>query len=98
VISKGLGSCLLVHTVAGFEQFLLSLSDASGRDAHVIRRFFVAETMEMKLDARGRVRIPRRLVDFAGIGARVVWRGRGDYAELWDKGRFDSWLTSEARG
>ena len=97
VISKGLDSCLFVHTVVGYERFIAALLTSVGQDARAIRRFFVSDAMELKQDARGRVSIDRRLMEYAGIRTRAVWRGEGEHLELWDKDRFDSWRASGAR-
>ena len=97
VVSKGLNSCLYVQTVAEYERVVAILSAASSSKGRTIRRFFVSGAVEVNPDARGRLRIDRLLMEYAGIQNRVVWRAQGDCLEVWDKAAFDSWMASGDR-
>lgn len=93
IVSKGLNSCLYVQTVAEYERVVAILSTASNSKGRTIRRFFVSGAVEVNPDARGRLRIDRLLMEYAGIQNRVVLRAVGDCLEVWDKAASDSWTS-----
>ena len=59
-----------------------SMFDRQGRDA--LRRF-VAGAEDVTLDANGRLLIPRRYLDEAGIQAEVRFIGVDDTIEIWNR-------------
>lgn len=58
------------------------LSDADGR---AYARLFFGSSDEARLDGQGRVTIPQRLREAAGIGKDVVVLGVRDRMEIWDR-------------
>ena len=44
---------------------------------------FFSGTAEVSLDANNRMLIPKRLLDYAGIGAEVVMAGQSGKIEIW---------------
>ena len=62
--------------------------------ARELRRFFFANAMEVELDGAGRVMLPARFMEHAGIASReVVVAGAGECLELWDRA---AWETYDA--
>ena len=53
-----------------------------------MERFFYANSSETELDAAGRVMVPIRLCESAGLQKEVVVVGVGDRLELWSKARW----------
>lgn len=49
-------------------------------------------TAEASLDGQGRVTIPPRLAELAGIGGEVVFVGAGEAIEMWDPDRYAEYL------
>lgn len=54
-----------------------------------LRNFFMG-TAEVTLDSSGRLLIPRRLLDMAGISRSVVMAGQDGRIEIWPEGSYDS--------
>jgi MraZ protein len=52
------------------------------------RRLYFAGAEAVELDKQGRILIPDRLVEHAGLGREVVLIGVFDHLELWDQGRW----------
>ncbi len=50
------------------------------------------------MDAQGRIRIPERLVEFAGLSRDVVLVGVHDHAEIWDAAAWEVFLKGAAPG
>lgn len=69
------------------------LSDADGR---AFARLFFGSSDEAKLDSQGRVTIPQRLRETAGISKDVVVLGVRDRMEIWDRESFERYEASFA--
>jgi len=53
-------------------------------------RMFFSGTAEVTLDANNRMLIPKRLMDYAGIGDEVVLAGQSGKIEIWASNRYGS--------
>jgi len=88
VLCRGLGGCLLLFAAQGYASYLEQLLDIGPeKDTRNIRRFFEAAAVEVKPDVRGRVYIPRVLLEYAGLHSEVLWRGASDHVEMWSPDR-----------
>jgi MraZ protein len=47
--------------------------------------FFVGGTHEVPVDRQGRILIPSKLREFAGLNHEVAFSGMPDYFQLWDR-------------
>jgi MraZ protein len=74
----------------------LDQSPATDAEARVFRRLFFAQIEEVDLDTNGRILIPDRLMDFAGLKHEVVLIGVRDHLELWDAGRWQQFMAQNA--
>jgi MraZ protein len=95
VLSKGFDPCVWVHTTAEFEQLsdrFLSPHSPFGRDARSLRRRFHGGSFDEKLDSAGRIRIPKPLIDHAGLIGPCVVLGAGEYLEIWNA---EAWMKQE---
>jgi MraZ protein len=60
--------------------------------ARELSRFFYANAMEVELDGAGRIMLPARFMEAAGITSReVIVAGAGACLELWDRGTWESY-------
>ena len=48
---------------------------------------------QVEPDSQGRIRIPERLLKFAGVKQDVVLLGVNDHVELWDVARWEAFLS-----
>ena len=95
VLSKGFDPCVWVHTTEEFEQLsdrFLSPHSPFGRDARQLRRRFHGGSFDEKLDSAGRIRVPKPLIDHAGLDGNCVVLGAGEYLEIWNA---DDWAKQE---
>lgn len=68
------------------------------REAMVLRRF-LSEVETFVLDANGRMLLPRRLMEAAGIDKEVLFAGVGDRIEIWSKTRCpEAFMSDEDYG
>src|SRR5690349_10055867 len=96
VLSKGFDPCVWVQTTEQFEQLserFLSPHSPFGRDARSLRRRFHGGSFDEKLDSAGRIRLPKPLIEHAGLSGACVVIGAGEYLEIWGAA---AWAAQEA--
>ena len=96
VVTKGLDGCLFAYgeeewgcVVEGIRN--LSLTDENGLK---FTRFFFAGAAEVEADGQGRILLPGKLREYAGITKDVVSIGVGNRVEIWSKERYGGMETS----
>ncbi len=97
-VTPGPDQSLWLYTQAGLEELSLKLDQtpATDAEARVFRRLYFAQTEAVDVDRSGRILIPDRLVQFAGMQHEVALIGVRDHLELWDAERWDQYLTANA--
>jgi MraZ protein len=97
-ITPGPDQCLWLYTQDGLERLAEKLDQAPAADAEarVFRRLYFAQTEAVDVDRNGRILIPERLVQFAGLKHEVVLIGVRDHLELWDAQRWQDYLAQNA--
>jgi MraZ protein len=96
VVVKGPDNCLWLMPEKAFsalsDQYIAPNSPFSG-NARAIRRLFNATADESELDSAGRVKIPKKLAEKAGLDGPCTVVGAGEYLEIWNS---DEWIRIEA--
>lgn len=94
-IAQGLDRSLWLYEQTALENLANKLDrvPASDAEARVFRRLFFAQMEAVDVDKAGRILIPDRLIEFAALANEVVLLGVRDHLELWDAGRWQSYLT-----
>ncbi len=97
-VTPGPDQSLWLYTQTGLEELSgkLDQTPATDAEARVFRRLYFAQTEAVDVDRNGRILIPDRLVQFAGLKHEVVLLGVRDHLELWDAGRWQGYLTQHA--
>ena len=94
---KGAEPCLSVYpaeTYTGMTSAALEGINPLSARARELSRIFYANAMELELDGAGRIMLPPRFMERAGITTReVVVAGAGECLELWDR---TAWETYDA--
>jgi len=91
VLTRGFEGCLFLFAESHFEVLLkrLRTQPFGGAKARWIQRKFFSKTHLCTLDGSGRLVLPEKLREFAGIGKDVVMVGVADRAEIWDRARWE---------
>jgi MraZ protein len=63
-----------------------------GRAKNYLRLYY-SQAEQVEVDAQGRIRIPERLLKFAGLKQDVVLLGVNDHVEVWDQAQWESFLS-----
>ncbi|HKV55338.1 MAG TPA: division/cell wall cluster transcriptional repressor MraZ [Candidatus Binataceae bacterium] len=82
--------CLLLFPAKHWDTFAAKFHSHRTMDdrAQLIETFFLAGAHEVPIDRQGRILIPQKLREFAGIEREVILTGKNDRMELWEQGRF----------
>ncbi len=94
-LAPGNEGCLSLYSTTGFDQLATRLAGIpTGKvDVRNFLRLFYSQAERVILDKQFRIRVPDRLVKLAGLTHDVVLIGVHDHVEIWDKGRWDSFLS-----
>ena len=96
VLFEELDPCVSIYPAEAFERLTdRYLSDLSplAREGRSMRRRFHARSHDESLDSAGRVRLPRHLVEHAGLAGTCVIVGVDDHLEIWSP---DRWAAEDA--
>lgn len=83
VVTKGLDGCLWGYSEEEWEKIAQNLI-AQPFKARDVQRFFMQEAEYVEADKQGRVVLPARLREFAGLVKEVMITGVGSRIEIWD--------------
>lgn len=87
ILTAGEDRCVTVYTTQGFEDARTEVMSRTQNDeaGRRLRRKFSGNAETVTKDAQGRLLIPQRLIDYAGLKKDVVVVGMMDYLEIWDR-------------
>jgi MraZ protein len=94
-IAPGTDGSLAIYTEESFAALAdrLAVVSPNAQDVRSFARLFFAKAQRVELDENGRVRIPAELAARAGIDKTVMLVGVRDHLELWDKARWEEYLS-----
>jgi MraZ protein len=97
-VTPGADQSLWIYTKDELERLSAKLDQtpATDAEARVFRRLFFAQMEEVELDRIGRVLIPDRLVQFAGLEHEVVLLGVRDHLELWNAQSYQAYYEKHS--
>jgi MraZ protein len=92
VLSKGMGTCLSVYTLARWEQKSNELvAGMSSDELRDFERRIYPSASEVELDAQGRIVIPAKLRAYAGLESEATVAGVRDHFEIWDRATWQAY-------
>jgi MraZ protein len=95
VLAKGLDPCVWVFAPDGYERFtgqFLGETNPLGRRGRMMRRHFHGGAFPDGLDSANRIRLPKKLIEHAGLGeGKCVIVGSDDWFEIWSPDRWESY-------
>lgn len=97
VVVNGLDHCLYVYPADEYAEFIRGLVSQEDFEPNVrrVRRFFTAGAVEVELDSAGRIMLPPKLREYAGLEKDVSITGNGTRIEIWDSSAWDSYSEAE---
>jgi MraZ protein len=100
LLSPGPDKCLWLTNQPHLERLgeRLEQSQANEADVRVFKRLYFAQTEKLPVNGDGRVGIPERLAQFAGLHQEVVLVGIDDHFEVWDAARWRQYTQQKSAG
>jgi len=97
-VSQGVDQCLWLFGPSDLDRLAEKIDQAPAAQGkvRVFSRLFFASMEAVELDRNGRILIPERLVQFAGLVHDVVLIGVRDHLELWDAARWKQYQEQNA--
>ena len=90
VVTQGLDGCLFVYPNEDWENFVEGLKKLPGnKEARQLQRYFMAGAALCEVDKQGRILIPQKLRQQAGLLKDVVFVGVLSKIEIWSKERWE---------
>ena len=85
VVVRGLEGCLYLYPENEWENVETALNQANNftRAGRIAKRNFLRYAEDVSLDKQNRIAIPAEHSTFAGISAKAVFIGMGQYIEIW---------------
>ena len=85
VLARGYDTCIVVHTVEHWQQAAqpIAARPMTQQRSRLLMRMTFGSTYQDTLDRQGRVVLPQRLRQYAGIEDQVIVVGIGYGLELW---------------
>ncbi|MEO0079726.1 MAG: division/cell wall cluster transcriptional repressor MraZ [candidate division WOR-3 bacterium] len=84
-----------VHPLPGWDEYenrTLRQFPEGKRETQRVKRFLYGRGTEATLDSQGRILLPQRLRERAGITNEVVFAGVGDFFEIWEPSRYRKFM------
>jgi MraZ protein len=88
--------CLELYPPAEWEQMVAKFSKRTGGDraAQLFETFYIGGAHEVQVDRQGRILIPPKLREFAGLDHEVTFSARHNRFQLWDRAKLERILKS----
>jgi MraZ protein len=90
VLVTYLDGCIAMFSKEGFERFEQQLMglERSREESRALIRTMGSGTHEDEVDKQGRITVPAKLRNYAGIEKEIVIAGSFDHAEIWNPDRY----------
>lgn len=90
VVTLGLDGCLFGYPEEEWMDFVKQLKELPGtKEARKLQRYFMAGAAPCDVDKQGRILIPSKLREAAGLEKDIVFVGVMSKIEIWSKARWD---------
>jgi len=96
--APGNDRCVALYSHQSFQQLADRLTELSSARSEIrnYQRMFYSQAEAVECDKQGRIRLPARLVTFAGLSSQIVLVGVRDHAEIWEKTRWEELIQQHA--
>ena len=97
-LTPGMDGCVELHNDDSLNRRASETerSSVSYSSKRSFARLFFSQSEPCELDGQGRIRIPVRLAELAGLDSRITLIGNGAFWEIWDQERWSRYLAERA--
>src|SRR5262245_60306796 len=95
VVTRGIEPCLYVYSIETWEQKARELETVNldARQRRIVERRLFAPALDIELDAQGRLLVPPKLRQYAGLNGDAAIIGARDRFELWSAERWQAYTA-----
>ena len=95
-IMKGYDGALSIYKKEAFDQLVEELESLSfdKKENRDYLRLKLASVVDLDVDKMGRVQLPVAILGKYHIAKDVIVLGAGDHIEVWDKARYEEYMSS----
>ncbi len=95
-VTRGLEGCLFLYSKQEWQELEDKLQSLSftNQKPRFFNRIFFSGASEIEIGLQGRIVLPKNLKEFAAIKKEIVIIGVGNRIEIWDKGRWDKFYST----
>ena len=95
-IMKGFDGALAIYQLSAYDKVMEELQKYSfnKKENRDYLRLKLASIVDLDVDKLGRVQLPTAVVNKYHINKDVIVLGAGDHIEVWDKARYEEYMTS----
>lgn len=91
VVTLGLDGCLFIYPMEEWNKFVSELEKLPrNKEGRKLQRYFTAGACDCEVDKQGRILLPAKHREHAGLNKDVVLAGVLNKVEIWSKERWDS--------
>jgi MraZ protein len=98
-VVKSTDPCLVIYSTPEWEKVAGKVTSLNEFDENTafIQRNFLRNSIEVELDSLGRFLIPKKLLDYAGLGKDAILVGLGNRLELWEPTKYEQYLANDPK-
>jgi len=94
-LSRSVDKCVSLYTEEKWLQFCSKLDSLPDIETRRVKRFMFSTAFDTEVDSQGRVLIPPRLCEYAGLSKNTTIIGVGDHVEIWDSDLWERECSGE---
>ncbi|MEP7263151.1 MAG: division/cell wall cluster transcriptional repressor MraZ [Bacteroidota bacterium] len=97
VVNRGFESCLALYPFNEWQKISAEINQLNQfvKKNREFARYFYRGATELELDATGRLLLPKRLMEYAGIDKEVILSAWSNKIEIWAPEKFEALLKDE---
>jgi MraZ protein len=99
VLNRGFENCLALYPMDEWQKISAEVNQLNMyvKKNREFARYFYRGATELELDAAGRILLPKRMSEYAGIDKDIILSAWHNKIEIWSKEKFEALLNDEPK-
>jgi MraZ protein len=97
VVNRGFENCLALYPFNEWQKISAEVNQLNMyvKKNREFARYFYRGATELELDAAGRLLLPKRLCEYAGVDKEIILSAWSNKIEVWSKEKFEALMNDE---
>jgi MraZ protein len=97
VLNRGFENCLALYPLNEWQKISAEINQLNMfvKKNREFARYFYRGASELELDGAGRLLLPKRMCEYAGIDKEIILSAWSNKIEIWSKEKFEALLKDE---